>query len=162
MNDPGIWVRLDEGCNSNCHGDEWAANAEEKLKYMPIHEGFDRIHKSIRSFNGIGASKVSTLGRRNLPVGFQLKNSGLILPTAIQSHEQKGNHPLLLSDPSQAALGMVKNMREGIVYLEDYDDDVKVYRAKGTGLKVICVSRFPRNARNPEEYVPECRNNCRK
>ena len=22
--DPGIWICLDEGCNSNCHGDQWA------------------------------------------------------------------------------------------------------------------------------------------
>ena len=128
---------------------------------MPIKEGFDWIHKRVRSFNGIGESKVSTLGKRSLPVAFQLKNSGLILPTAIQSHEQKGNHPLLLSDPSQAALGMVKNMRKGIVYLEDYDDYLKVYRATGTGLKVICVSNFPKHPRDPEVYVPECRDRLR-
>eukprot|EP00973_Karenia_brevis_P041535 5748120-Karenia_brevis.AAC.1 len=35
MEDPGIWVCLDEGCNSNCHGKEWAVNATAKLeKYM--------------------------------------------------------------------------------------------------------------------------------
>ena len=90
-----------------------------------------------------------------------MKNSGHILPTCIQTHEQKGNHPLLLSDPSQAALGLVKNMRKGIVYLEDYDDYLKVYRATGTGLKVICVSNFPEKLRNPEVYVPEFRDRIR-
>ena len=27
---PGIWVCLDEGCNSSCHGKEWADNADAK------------------------------------------------------------------------------------------------------------------------------------
>ena len=124
---------------------------------MPIKEGFEWMHKRARSFNGIGDSKVSTLGKRQLPVAFKLKNSGLVLPTAIHSHEQKGNHPLLLSDPSQAALGMIKNMRLGIVYLEDYDDYLQVYRAKGTGLKVICVSNFPQNPMDPNQYVQSSR-----
>ena len=26
--DPGIWICFDEGCNSNCHENEWADNAE--------------------------------------------------------------------------------------------------------------------------------------
>ena len=34
-NDPGIWICLDEGCKPNCHGDEWAANTEEKLAKHP-------------------------------------------------------------------------------------------------------------------------------
>ena len=39
MTDPGIWVALDEGCNSNCHGRIWAENAEEKLKQFPLQKG---------------------------------------------------------------------------------------------------------------------------
>ena len=116
-------------CNSNYHGNEWAENGEEKLKRMPTHEGFDWMHKRVRSFNGIGETKVSTLGKRNLPCAFQLKNSGHILPTCIQSHEQKGNRPLLLSDPSQAALGVVRNKCKGIAYMEDYGDFLTMYRA---------------------------------
>ncbi len=157
MKDPGIWICLDEGCNSNCHGDAWAENAGEKLAKLKSGQKYARMHKRVRSCNGSGETKVSTLGKRNLPCAFQLKNSGHILPTCIQSHEQKGNHPLLLSDPSQAALGLVKNMRKGIVYKEDYDDFLTMYRATGTGLKVVCVSNFPEKPRNPEVYVPEFR-----
>ena len=66
-----------------------------------------------------------------------------ILPGFLESHEQPGRHPLLLSDDSQAKMGFVKDMREGEVYLKDYDDYLEVYRAEGSGLKVVCVSNFP-------------------
>eukprot|EP00973_Karenia_brevis_P017906 2460964-Karenia_brevis.AAC.1 len=36
--DPGIWVCLDEGRTSNCHGKEWAKNAVEKLKKLTIRK----------------------------------------------------------------------------------------------------------------------------
>ena len=29
--DAGIWIVLDEGCNSNCRGKLWAENAQEKM-----------------------------------------------------------------------------------------------------------------------------------
>ena len=32
--DEGIWILLDEGCNSNCHGKEWAKNAGESSASM--------------------------------------------------------------------------------------------------------------------------------
>ena len=38
--DPGIWVCLDEGCNSNCHSQTWADDAERKLQNMPIKQKF--------------------------------------------------------------------------------------------------------------------------
>eukprot|EP00973_Karenia_brevis_P028097 3870371-Karenia_brevis.AAC.1 len=38
MTDPGIWVCLDEGCNSNCHRKEWAVNADEKLQQCRIKQ----------------------------------------------------------------------------------------------------------------------------
>ena len=98
-----------------------------------------------------------------LPVAFKLKNSGLIVPTRIESHEQAGNHPLLLSDLSQARMGLVKNMRTGTVYMQDHKDFLPVYRAKGTGLKVVCISNFPKEAEigNPELYVPSVRHRCK-
>ena len=49
----------------------------------------------------------------------------------------------MLSDDSQAKMGFVRDMREGEVYLKDYDDYLEVYRAEGSGLKVVCVSNFP-------------------
>ena len=49
FNDPHIYACLDEGCNSNCHGDEWVANTEWKLhKIMWINrtpEKFKWVHK---------------------------------------------------------------------------------------------------------------------
>ena len=43
--DEGIWVCLDEGCNSNCHGNEWEHNAEKKLAKFQLSQGFDWIHR---------------------------------------------------------------------------------------------------------------------
>ena len=63
----------------------------------------------------------------------KFKFSGLILPQFLQSHEQPGKHPLLLSDECQAKLGFVKDMREGKVYLKDYDDEIEVFRDKQSG-----------------------------
>eukprot|EP00973_Karenia_brevis_P043328 6006346-Karenia_brevis.AAC.1 len=39
--DPGIWICLDEGCNSNCHGKSWAVNTVEKLQKCRIKQKFD-------------------------------------------------------------------------------------------------------------------------
>ena len=102
MEDPGIWICLDEGCNSNCHGDEWAENAEKKLKKMTqIRENkLAWIHRRERSFNGIGDAKVITYGKRSVPAAWMLQKSRKILPGFLESHEQKGHHPLLLSDES--------------------------------------------------------------
>ena len=123
MEDPGIWVCLDEGCNSNCHSDEWAENTEAKLALMPIKEKkLEWVHRRSRQFNGIGDGKVTTYGKRKIPAAWMLQKSRKILPGFLESHEQKGRHPLLLSDDSQAKMGFVKDMREGVCYLKDYDD----------------------------------------
>eukprot|EP00973_Karenia_brevis_P085301 11838292-Karenia_brevis.AAC.1 len=57
MADPGIWVCLDEGCNSNCHGKEWGENAVEKLQKFEIRQKFDWVHRRERSFTGTGGVK---------------------------------------------------------------------------------------------------------
>eukprot|EP00973_Karenia_brevis_P055440 7707738-Karenia_brevis.AAC.1 len=80
MNDPGIWVCLDEGCNSNCHGKEWAANAVAKLEKCMIKQKFDWVHQRERTFTGIGGIKVKTYGKRKLPVAMKLNGSQQILP----------------------------------------------------------------------------------
>ena len=86
----------------------------------------------------------------------------MLLPGFLESHEQDGRHPLLLSDDSQAKLGFVKDMRENIVNLKDYDDYLEIHRAKGSGLKVVCISHFPKNCVPPEMFVPDQRENARK
>ena len=83
----------------------------------------------------------------------KLKNSGLLLPNFVESHEQAGKHPLLLSQETQAKLGFCKDMRGGTLYLKDYDDYIDLYRAKGTGLVVICVSHFPTGDLRTEDFV---------
>ena len=152
--DPGIWICMDEGCNSNCHGEGWAINAQKKFEKIAHYNPVDPyqmkwIHQRSRCFDGIGNAKVYTHGKRMLPVCMKLINSGYLLPTTLESHEQEGWHPLLLSDKSQGCLGMIKDMRTGRVYLQDYDDYLPIYRAAGSGLKVICISHFPKAA-NPK------------
>ena len=78
-----------------------------------------------------------------VPAAWKLLRSRKILPGFLESNEQDGTHPLLISDESQARLGMVKDMRSGKCYLKDYDDYIQIYRAKGSGLKVVCISEFP-------------------
>jgi hypothetical protein len=151
--DPGIWIFLDEGCNSNCHGTDWAANAIEKLMKTSIDVKFDWIHRRVRSFTGIGSAKVETIGKRKCPTVFLLENSQKIIPGYPESHEQVGSYPLLLSDESQARMGFVKDMREGVVYVKDYDDYLDVYHAENSGLKVVCVSHFPKGPLTREMFV---------
>ena len=59
---------------------------------------------------------------------------------------------MLLSDSSQARMGMIKDMRLGQVKLKDYDDYLDIYRAEGSGLKVVCISHFPKDL-IPELFV---------
>ena len=40
-------------------------------------------------------------------------------------------------------LGFVKDMSAGKMYLKDYNDFVDLYRAEGSGLRVVSVSHFP-------------------
>eukprot|EP00973_Karenia_brevis_P008753 1183431-Karenia_brevis.AAC.1 len=61
----------------------------------------------------------------------KLNGSQQILPGLKESHEQDGARPLLLSDQAQAHMGFVKDMREGRVYLKDYDDYLDVYSVEG-------------------------------
>ena len=108
LKDEGIWIILREGCNSNCHGDEWARNCEEKLKKFG-HE-FTWINHKPNGVNGIGG-QVQTVGKREMPAAWTLEQSGLVVPGKIQSHEQIGSHPLLLSKASQAQFGFVKDVK---------------------------------------------------
>ena len=127
LKDEGIWIILDEVCNSNCHGDEWARNCEEKLKNFG-HE-FTWINHKPKGFNGIGG-KVQTVGKREMPAAWTLEQSGLVVPGKIQSHKQIGSHPLLLSKASQAQLGFIKNMQANTVYMKRYGEHLPVRRAK--------------------------------
>eukprot|EP00973_Karenia_brevis_P032717 4516957-Karenia_brevis.AAC.1 len=55
-------------------------------------------------------------------------------------------------------------MREGQVYLKDYDDFLDVYRVEGSGLKVVNVSHFPKNgdmAMPLSAFVPDVQQRCK-
>ena len=151
--DPGIWVCLDEGCNSNCHGAQWGKNADEKLAKIGIKHKFDWLHQRSKVYNGIGGTKVHTYGKRRMPAAWLLNKTKKILPGYLESQEQDGRRPMLMSDESQCRMGFVKDMREGKIYLKDYDDYIDVYRAEGSGLKVVCISHFPQGAMNKPDFA---------
>ena len=132
-----------EGFNPNCHGNEWADNTEQKLAKLDPNKKyeFEWISRCEKTFQGIGPS-VKTFGKRKLPSYLKLRK-GRAISLQIESHEQKGRHPILLSDASQGKLGMLKDMRTGQVKMIDYDDDLEVCRTHGSGLKVICISNCP-------------------
>ena len=144
--------RRGEGCNSNCHSTGWAENAAAKLKDMPVKQKLDWMHKRQKTYSGIGDAKVRTYGKRRLPTCIKLE-SGLLMPGFLESHEQDGNHPLLLSSAAQAKMGMIKDMRSGTVFLRGQGDFVKLYEAAGSGLKVICVSHWPIGKYTPSMFV---------
>ena len=76
-------------------------------------------------------------------MSFKLKNSGILLPGVAESHETKGGtHPFLLSMASQAKLGLIKNMRRGKAWLEDYDDQLVLARQQGTRLLVTRIDHL--------------------
>ena len=60
---------MDEGCNSNCHGAEWAEDASRKLDLIAIKQKFDWVHKREKTYNGIGGTKVKTYGKRKKDAG---------------------------------------------------------------------------------------------
>ena len=93
--DPGIWICLDEGCNSNCHGDAWAENTDQKLAKLnisrPCKNGelreFEWISKVEKTFQGIGPNSVKTFGKRKLPSYLKLLR-GQAISLQIESHQQ--------------------------------------------------------------------------
>ena len=108
--DEGIWILLDEGCNSNCHGKEWAKNTEEKLRKYPGIE-FSWVNKAVKQYQGIGTTKVKTYGKRCMPASIKL-SKGRVVKCSLEWHEQDGRQPVLLSGPSQAELGLMKDVRK--------------------------------------------------
>ena len=45
MEELGIWVCLDEGWSSNCHGADWARNAEQKLSKAILKQGIEWVRR---------------------------------------------------------------------------------------------------------------------
>ena len=111
LNDAGVWVIVDDACNSCCHGSEWRKNAEAKWRWkgLKCHLNDARQHK----FDGIGKGNAQSGGKHWMPCAVQLVESGLNIPGSVDSHEiPDKDHPLLLSQAVQAKFGFVKNMRK--------------------------------------------------
>ena len=83
MTDEGVWVVVDEGANSCCHGDEWRRNAEDKIYKKGFR--FNAVHHRSTEFKGIGNRK--SKGLWNVPLGFVLQDSKDTYQGQCQSHE---------------------------------------------------------------------------
>ena len=69
--DDGIWTLPDRGCNSNCHGREWAKNTDN--------------NQIVKSYQGIGTATVKTYGKRCMPASIKL-SKGRIVKALLESH----------------------------------------------------------------------------
>ena len=140
MADEGVWVVLDEGCNSTCHGSKWAENAEAKFRALGWKCPW--VNRERKTYKGVG--KTSTVGKRRFPMGVELSPSGLRVPGTLASHElDQELTPLLLSLPAQAQLGIIKNVRAGTMKMADYEgQEVKLCRDTRSQLAVFCISKL--------------------
>ena len=83
-----------------------------------------------------------------MPMGLKLKESGRVVPGALDSHETEPSpdvrpHPLLLSNKVQARLGFTKSARSGKVTLDDFEgQSLEVARDKGSGLIMIRIDHL--------------------
>ena len=133
--DEGVWCIVDEGANSNTHGQHWLENAKAKW----ARKGVRPVLKDATptSFTGVGTKASS--GSYVLPTGFMLHPSDMIVQGTVVSHEMPGSsHPMLLSQSAQALLGFKKDVRDGTIKMKDYDDqDLEVVRQHKTGLFMV-------------------------
>ena len=98
----------------------------------------------------IGIANARTVGRRSFPLGVELKgrNEGIKAEQMSNQLEEGPERLLFLSVKSQATLGLTKDMRAGICYVEDYDGEIQYYEVVGSNLRAICISDL---------YIPEAR-----
>ena len=133
--DEGVWCIVDEGANSNTHGQLWLENAIAKWALKGVRPVLKDATPT--SFTGVGTKASS--GSYMLPTGFLLQPSNMIVQGSVISHEMPGSsHPMLLSQSAQALLGFKKDVRDGTIKMKDYDDqDLEVVRQHRTGLFMI-------------------------
>jgi hypothetical protein len=63
--------------------------------------------------------------------------------TLVSNEMESGDHSLLLSLPAQAKLGLIKDTCTGKCTLREYpDQELKLARARSTGLLALCISDF--------------------
>ena len=135
-----IYVMLDEGCNTTCHGKGWRLHAERIL----ANHGMQllQVSQTCGTFKGVGASR--TTGKWKVPFALQMEPTGALLHGDLESAELDNNDvPCLLSLTDQVQLGFVKNLRSGTVTLEDFPgQQLPLARHARTGLLLLRISCF--------------------
>ena len=138
MNDPNIYVVLDEGCNSTCHSKHWAEVVEKKLKNLGYEFPFNDTKG--KTFSGLGAGGTSTKGSRTLPFSLHFQNCQCTpVHGVLESHQlSTGKSPLLLSLHAQAHLGLVKDLKNGTISIDG--NQLPVFRCAHTGLMMLAIT----------------------
>ena len=127
-----VWVMLDEGCNSTCHGSRWHAHTTKVLSKHGLK--MEKLDHLGGQFRGVGAARV--LGRWRMPFSIQLRPSELRVHGELESTELDNKEMLmLLSLQAQSQLGLVKDMRQGTASMSDYPtQSLRLSRHKGHGI----------------------------
>ena len=135
-----IYVMLDEGCNTTCHGKGWRLHAERILATHGMQ--LLQVSQTCGTFKGVGASR--TTGKWKVPFALQMEPTGALLHGDLESAELDNNDvPCLLSLTDQVQLGFVKNLRSGTVTLEDFPgQQLPLARHARTGLLLLRISCF--------------------
>ena len=159
MNDPNIYVVLDEGCNSTCHSKHWAEVVETKLKNLGYQFPFNDTKG--KTFSGLGTGGTSTEGSRTLPFSLNFMD-GQCTPAhgVLETHQlSTGKSPLLLSLHAQAHLGLVKNLKNGTVSIDG--NQLPVFRCLHTGLMMLAITPNQldptgKTCHNTLQQIPKC------
>ena len=127
------YMFLDSGCNQTCHGELWMKRFSNVTKHHP-----QWLHRQTTELNGIGG-RSRTLGERLLYVMLE-NNNGEGVPGEVTSMEIEGSKaPMLLSLPSQEALGLVVDFEDSTIYSKLLNMTFKAVRGKRNrllGLKI--------------------------
>ena len=86
-------MTLDDGANTTCHSQQWAARAEEYLAHFGLR--LDWISTKTRTFKGLGGALTKSLGKRRIPCVFPCNNQ--TISGVAESCELEGEGPCLLS-----------------------------------------------------------------
>ena len=110
-----IYTVLDNGCNSSCHGSEWAERAIEVLAKHGRTLDW-ACEQSAPQYRGIGSASVFTRGVRRIPLGLQLADGSNVNGTIDSAELDGSSAPLLLSVQAQRQLGMVVDLDTNAVF----------------------------------------------
>ena len=149
MNDPNIYVVLDEGCNSTCHSKHWAEVVETKLQTLGYHFPFNDTKG--KTFSGLGAGGTSTEGSRTLPFSLNFRDR-----QCIPVHGVLESHQL-----STAHLGLVKDLKHGTISIGG--NQLPVFRCAQTHRGLIMLAITPQqldkkgvSPQDSSKPIPKC------